>query len=560
MKKRHKLLLIFVISLVLLTVVYFYEVNTPAPNVDLSLKETVTLSFKSDTLNRYKQNWLKKNESGLWEMYLEGEPFERGLAFGALTQQLHQQKEAAFVAEINNRVPSPNYISFLKYFVGWFNRDLEKYIPEEYLKEIYGSAQFMSDEFDYIAPKFHRSLNYHAAHDLGHALQNMNLVGCTSFATVGKNSKNEPQIIVGRNFDFYFGDDFAKDKIVAFVAPQEGYKFMSVTWADFSGVVSGMNEHGLTVTLNSAKTRILAKAKTPVSIIARHILQYASTIDEAYEIASSYESFVAETYLISSAKDNKVAVIEKSPDATAIYVSPNQQTVVTNHFQSKELKNNEQNLEYLEEGVSQYRYKRVEELLAKVDTLTPEKAAGILRDKDGLGGKDIGLGNEKAVNQLIAHHAVIFSPHERKAWVSAPPYQLGKMICYDLDSIFAQARETNLPHELHNDSLSIQPDAFLGTKAYEEYRFFAQTTERIRTILHAGVPDEISESEAEHYVASNPNSYLPYLYLGDYYLEKEQFAKAKDLLEKGLTKEIARNAEKAHMEEGVLECTKQLEK
>ena len=52
---------------------------------------------------------------------------------------------------------------------------------------------------------------YHAAHDLGHALNDYSLVGCTSFAAWGKNTQ-DGDIIHARNFDFYVGDEFAKEK------------------------------------------------------------------------------------------------------------------------------------------------------------------------------------------------------------------------------------------------------------------------------------------------------------------------------------------------------------
>ena len=78
----------------------------------------------------------------------------------------------------------------------------------------------------------------------------------------------------------------------------------------------------------------------------------------------------------------------------------------------------------------------MQELVAENEQLTPEKIANILRNTEGLQGKSLGYGNEKALNQLLAHHSVIFSPEERIAWVSTAPYQLGEFVAYDLKEFF----------------------------------------------------------------------------------------------------------------------------
>ena len=229
-------------------------------------------------------NWLRRSDSGLYEMYVEGTPYECGVANGLLAKELIALQEQYFKDHIERLVPSGWYLRFLKYMVAWFNRKLPKYVAEEFKEEIYGISRSASNQFNYIGKPYHRLLNYHAAHDIGHALQNFALVGCTSFGTWGEKSA-DGQLIIGRNFDFYVGENFALNKIVQFEAPEKGHKFMFITWGGFIGVVSGMNERGLTVTINAAKSGTPLGSATPVSLVAREILQYAGTIAEATSIA-----------------------------------------------------------------------------------------------------------------------------------------------------------------------------------------------------------------------------------------------------------------------------------
>lgn len=124
-------------------------------------------------------------------------------------------------------VPSDNYLKFLRFFIVLFNRNLGENVPEEFRDEIYGISLSCTHEYDFIGTPYERQLNYHSAHDLGHAMQDYMLVGCSSFATWGENSADS-SLIIGRNFDFYMGDKFAHNKLVSFYQPEQGYKFASV--------------------------------------------------------------------------------------------------------------------------------------------------------------------------------------------------------------------------------------------------------------------------------------------------------------------------------------------
>ena len=58
---------------------------------------------------------------------------------------------------------------------------------------------------------------------------------------------------------------------------------------------------------------------------------------------------------------------------------------------------------------SQYRYDRMFQLFSENDKMNPEKAVSVLRNKASLDDKAISYGNEKALNQMLAHHDIVFN-------------------------------------------------------------------------------------------------------------------------------------------------------
>jgi len=499
-------------------------------------------------------DWFRRNAFGLWELYVSGPELEMGMKNGLLTREQIRYQEEVFVNRLKEMVPSERYLGFLKQVVMWMNRQLDDHVPEEYQREIYGVAMQASDTFNFIGPAFQRILNYHAAHDIGHALQNMNLVACTAFGVKDSRSALGGEMIVGRNFDFSMGDDFARNKIIAFVDPEEGYSFASVTWGGMIGVVSGMNEKGLVITLNAAKTGIPGKARTPVSILARKMLQYASTIEEAYAIAGEFETFVAESFMVSSALDRRTVVIEKSPDAVDLYDPGGDVLVLTNHFQGDRFKDSELTLRNKAEGASVYRMERTRQLLERREKHNVASVVEILRDRNGMDDEPIGLGNEKAVNQLLAHHSVVFLPESRRMWVSAWPYQLGSYLCYDLDRIFggnAGALQTNhLPEE------TIPEDPFLLSQDYADYLSWKTKTAVIRQSVREKHAEKTGIGALESYTDLNPHYYYTWYMAGEGYRLLGEDERAMDMYRNALTKEIPRIVDREQVEEAMEKAAK----
>lgn len=555
LKKIFKFLgisfLILIILILGLFVYVHFKSKIEYPEVDKAKYENLVREKVAENHYRIGKNWLKLNEYGVWEMYVEGDAYERGFIYGKLAEELVQKHEDYFIAQIDKLVPSRFFFNFLRVMIGWFNKDIDKHITKEYQQEIYGISQSFSNEYDILGDKYLRILNYHAAHDIGHALADYAIVGCTSFSVNGAVSEDS-SLLIGRNFDFYMGDNFAKNKLMTIVNPTEGHQFLMYSWAGLAGVVSGMNEKGLTVTLNASKSDLPTESKTPISILAREIVQYASTIDEAIAIAKHRKIFVSESLMIGSAIDNRTVLIEKTPFSQDVYVTENDVVVCSNHYQGALFAQDSINLWNIKNSDSEFRRKRVEVLLEEKIPLNINEALEILRDQKNANNENIGMGNPKAVNQLLAHHSILFKPEEGLVWISTPPYQLGNFIAYKVSDVNAFSDSG----AVYIDSLTLKEDDFMKSESYAHFEKFKVIKLKIFDIVNIGIDENLSAEEITNYQKYNPKSYITYLSLGDYFYTKGNKTDAIKYYEMALERELASLSEEKLIKDKIALCLK----
>lgn len=492
-----------------------------------------------------------RSSYGNYQLKVSGSPYEIGYKTGKLTDSLYRLQEYLFFDKVETLTGTAKKQKFLLKFLRWYHRDVTKYIPKEYQKELYGLSQFSSGALDSLASPFQRAMMLHGAHDIGHAMQDLMLVGCSS-AAIYNSFSSDGSLWIARNFDFYVSDEFAENKIIAFVEPDQGFNYVSVTWPGMLGVVSGMNEKGLTVTINAGKSSIPLKAKQPVSLVVKEILQYASTIAEAQKIAFSKELFVSEALLVGSAADNKAVIIELSPKKQEIYESENDFLICTNHFQSAAFQKDRRNRKHQLESHSEYRYQLINEFLEEHSKVDEVVLAKMLRKTSGLNNEDIGYGNEKALNQLLAHHAVIFHPESLRMWVSNAPYQLGAMEMYDLHNVF----ENNILEI--NKAASIPEDPFLYTKAFQNVGKYRERLNQVITQINNG--EILPLSEAHRLTTLNPEFWQAYFWAGRIAFSSQKYQEAADFFETALNKEVSTKQEEASIEKWIKKCQKKIKK
>ncbi|MCQ2376326.1 MAG: C45 family peptidase [Salinivirgaceae bacterium] len=479
--------------------------------------------------------------SGLWEMRAVGEPFERGVAIGKLLEPLLYYQENVFVNQLTEFVPSKTYFNFLKHFIFYFNRNLDKYVDDEFKQEIYGQSLSCSHDFDFSGSSYFRQMNYHSAHDIGHTMQDYMLVGCSSFAAWDSITTNG-SLLVGRNMDFYIGEDFAKNKLVSFFFPTDGYKFASIGWPGMVGVLSGMNECGLTATINSARAEMPTSSATPISLVIRKILQYASNIDEAIAIADSSKIFVSEAILIASARDHRAVVIEKTPTRQALFTTQTPYIISTNHYQSAEFASETSNIDNVATSDSPHRWKRINELIDSLQPIDYQKCISILRDYRGVGGTNIGIGNEMALNQFLGHHSVVFAPDSLMMWVSTSPWQCGEYVAYNLATIFANPNSDCQTFATTSLNVAADTSATNDLQHLYNYRHYERL---VKNYIKNKLP--LSINQIDSFVQANPMYYRTHELMGDYYAANNNNQQAITSWQKALSLAIPKEEQRNHI-------------
>ena len=433
----------------------------PAPP-NFHEKNLPELATTPDGILHCGKSWLTRR-NGIWQMYLEGNPFLIGYTCARLTNGVMKDFEDDFIGVMKRKIPSVVLRKLLREYIVIRMRHLPDFVEEENKLEILGISRGFTDHHPEIGPLYDRLLDYHAAHDVSHFVLDLlpsaiSWNGCTAFAAWGTQIANG-HLLAGRNFDFDGGEDFDKDKIVIFFKPEKGYGFLSVAWPGMMGVVSGMNEKRLYVSINAGSSQDNREVGTPSCFVARKVLQYAASIDEAVSMISEEKMFVSDSFLIADGKTGKAVVVEKSPKRMGVREASGDWLVCANHYFTPGLAQDPKNLSYISNSSTLNRQHRMEQLVAKAaGRMDVFNAAAMLRDR-GSDLENAGGGfDPKAINPLIATHSVIADVTEGILWVSQGPHQLGAYVPFGITHFGSPTGEPLIP-----------ADPFLLDGRYDRY-------------------------------------------------------------------------------------------
>lgn len=452
-------------------------------------------------------NWVGR-ERGIWEYHLRGDALSMGYAHARLGTPLIVRTDEYMFDEMHRYVPSQAALFLIRMGVLLRYRHLLDAVNPDLRVEMTGMSVGQPDFHADFLPLFHRIVFYHALHDITQTLEHSPLLGCTAFAAMGEaTARADPatagHLIIGRNFDFEGPPIFDSDKAVLFFQPSEPGKlaFASVAWAGMLGVVTGLNAAGIYVSVNALRTDDKGQSGVPVELLLREVMEGAHSLDEAIAIIGRRPVFVPDLYVLGDGDRREAAVIERSPTRSIVRRSRDV-LAVANHALSPEYQDDAENARLRSELTSGARQARTEQLLLRNrGRIDPALALAMLRDKRGVGDKELGLGNRNALDALIATHSVVVDATSRVLWVGQGPHALGRYVAFDLRRELLAGPRTPPPGPDYPADLPEDP-----TRHSAEYRQFLESEQALQSAELLARHRELDRAidQAERAVALSP--------------------------------------------------------
>jgi hypothetical protein len=157
---------------------------------------------------------------------------------------------------------------------------------------------------------------------------------CSGFIAYGP-ATEDGRLIQLRNLDW--GDPHMRPQdstVLLAHEPEDGYRYLSIGFVGLIGSVSGINEHGISLTEIGSESSDKSRSGIPMPLMLESILAHARNLNEAIAIMKTSPGTGGYNFLIGSAKERRGAVVEKTASHTAVFSMNTKHYQKNPHFQS----------------------------------------------------------------------------------------------------------------------------------------------------------------------------------------------------------------------------------
>lgn len=245
-----------------------------------------------------------EDHDGLPVIYLEGSPYEIGRQHGALLREDVRRSVGQILGYFRRYLKLPLIRTLAANW--WLDRpwrQARSFIPADYVEELRG----LSDGSGVPLKELWR---LHAIPDRTYS--------CSGFAAWGR-ATADGRLIHTRNLDWNIHADIQRYATVFVVRPEGKQAFVNVGWAGFIGVLTGINEQGISIGQVGAETTDATFRGLPMTFLMRRVLEEAGDVPEAVAVIEQAPRTVGVNYLIADANTPNAVAVETTHRHVAVF-------------------------------------------------------------------------------------------------------------------------------------------------------------------------------------------------------------------------------------------------
>ncbi|MBI4313210.1 MAG: neutral/alkaline non-lysosomal ceramidase N-terminal domain-containing protein [Candidatus Omnitrophica bacterium] len=243
---------------------------------------------------------------GLPVVVLEGDAYARGLAHGSRYRAQVRASVANILHFVEQEAPPIPFLraGFVRWRLTTYFDQMKPHIPKDVLEEMRGLA----DGSGVPLPELERV----------HALPEIASVWCSNSAVYGPATR-DGRLIHLRNLDWAIHSDAQRYSAIFVHRPAQGHAYASVGFFGFVGVLSGVNDAGISVGQVGAQTIDKTIRGVPMPFLLRDILLHTGDLETAVQKVQKAPRTSGFHYLFADALRKKAVALETTRKHCAVF-------------------------------------------------------------------------------------------------------------------------------------------------------------------------------------------------------------------------------------------------
>lgn len=243
--------------------------------------------------------------AGLPVVVLRGEPYAMGYAQGSRYRAQVQASVANLTAFVESKLPAfPWRLAFIRWRLSAAYAQMRPFIPAAYREELRGLAAGSGVPL--------------AELERVHALPEVAAIWCTSGVAFGRATK-DGRLLHLRNLDWAIHSDVQRYAALFVRHPTHGQATVVAGYFGFIGVLSGINESGISAGQIGADTEDQTIQGMPMPFVLRQALEEAGDLAAAAQVVQRAPRTAGFHYVFADARRRQAVVLETTRHHCAVF-------------------------------------------------------------------------------------------------------------------------------------------------------------------------------------------------------------------------------------------------